>query len=899
MSYNPDFNDINLLETKEDIGFSQDIKDEVKRLQLDKKSNINLFGSFIYRYQKYHGDIDIIEDVIANSDKELINKFSKRIKEIVRDVNRAKNHYYSEIKCGNDKVYELKVGYLDKGIYYVNPTFKQSLINLYNQKLLDQEDYDRFMLLLISDTLDQNVFDEVVKIIREYYILRWTDKEVLSGKKLMRSGKYITLEEACQHKTLCKIDTIVLINGVFIETTNIYGLMFKEDNKLVEVTPIFKTSILTLDVEKLYYSDMWYSPFKMLKRAYSYCRFMVINEPQNQRDQHMNIIKVIVPFLVSNISWLSQIKGFLEDMNKILKKFKKAPLKEMNIEIDHFKNYISNIQEISQEESNQIFIKIEQIKKSKNNMTRIALQDEIINLFISKINNHTIKFLNSIGWQELPEIILPNDVTIERPTPLSSLIDKQCKISYRRGINRRINENPFRDFKESIRHLEMNSALLSFNPHLMTRNLNIISNDDDDMNTREQAKNLIINDRINMDDYYEQVQQQNNPQNEIQQIQQQLQQIQQQLQQQQIPQQQIPNNIPIQQEQQEEDDEEPIYIPPQQQIPEREEINIPSKLSTWEILKELWHYYREPVANQYFNKSYIYPNPLFKKTMPDSPKEINNLPSLFGDDPYVLSNPLFKNKNRMAYVPEKTNNLPSLFGDNPYGLDTEIKKKDVGVIFDDVYEYDPDAPENKTNFDIELSYSDPYAHSNYFSNQPPSYQEHMKKRRDKSTDSIYYTPSSSDSIYYTLSSDSIYQTPSSSDSIYYSLSYDDYMDTNEFLNKPPSYRESNKESIDDELDIRFNNLTKGLQFGSPVPQDKFFEEEYMGVPLQEQSNNLIKTNEGPVYAPPNNINYRVNYDDILNRIPFKKIKTGDGMRKKRCVKKGVKKNVTKKRTLKK
>lgn len=484
--YNPDFDDVNLLELKPTSAYSKDIKDELNRLQLDKSDNISPFGSYIYRYQKFHGDIDLIEKVVANSYEELIKKFSINIKRIVKNVISQKNHYFLEMKIGTDKLYELKVGYLCEGIYYVNPEFKNNIIDLYNHKLFDKEDYDICMKLLVANQLNQDVFDEVVKIVRKYYVLRWTTKEIMAGKKKMRSGKMITLEEAAGHKTLCKIDTIVKLNNTFIETTNIYGLMYKEGNKLIEVSAIFKTDVLVLDVEKLYYSNMWFNPFKMLKRAYSYCRYMIENK-KDLNDEHAEVIKLITPFLVSNISWLSQIRGFIEDLNKILSVHGLKSLNDMNFELDNFKNFLSNIQEISLKELDEYNRTIDNIIKSKNVNFRIKLQTELIDLFTKKINYFTLVFFKSIGWEQIPDIILPNELTITRPTPLSTLVDKQCLISYDRGVKRGPNIQPKKEFIKTINNLERLSPIMPLMNKLA------IDKDNENINMQQKIKNIIIN----------------------------------------------------------------------------------------------------------------------------------------------------------------------------------------------------------------------------------------------------------------------------------------------------------------------------------------------------------------------------------------------------------------------
>ena len=440
-----------LLDKKPTSSFNLYVDDELKNLSYAKHdSTIMPFGSYLFRYQKYPGDIDLIEDIVGNSKQEVVKNFCKRIKEIVRSIQKKKGHYYSEVKFGQDLTYAIKVGYLKEGVYYVNPSLKQTLIKLYNNRQFSKEDYIRCMdILRGGNELHFDVFDEIIKIIRSYFIIRWTPAEILNNKKKLKSNKFITMEQALILSSLTKIDEIVYINGVFIEVTNIYHLQYKEHGQVEELNKNYISNVIPLEIERLFYSNMWYDPFKMLKRVVSYCNFM-INETNNDHAAHYEIVKQLVPFLISNISLLNQQKGFLENLIKINEIKPNLPQIQNKGALDKIKDLLANIQEIDQTEL--IFLN-KLLIKSMQKFNKLDIE-KITEILQSKVNFHTIKFLNSIGWEHLPDIVLPNDYTITLDNPLSDLIDKQCKRSYVDTIVRNPIENPKKEFKKHINVLE-------------------------------------------------------------------------------------------------------------------------------------------------------------------------------------------------------------------------------------------------------------------------------------------------------------------------------------------------------------------------------------------------------------------------------------------------------------
>src|SRR5690606_11974822 len=114
-------------------------------------------------------------------------------------------------------------------------------------------------------------------IFRERKIIRWNESDLLKKYKILPGNLKIKLNEALQYQTFVKLDVIAFINNKFIELTNFFILMYEKDGILHPINlsynfyddnekiKIYEKQI-TEDIEKLYFSDMYFNPFKAAKR---------------------------------------------------------------------------------------------------------------------------------------------------------------------------------------------------------------------------------------------------------------------------------------------------------------------------------------------------------------------------------------------------------------------------------------------------------------------------------------------------------------------------------------------------------------------------------------------------------------------------------------------------------
>lgn len=399
-----------LLETKPLSSYSEDAIKNIKLLTFSKKELAHPFGSYIYRLQKYPGDLDLVEEFTdcCNED-DVVRKFAKKLQQIVKKINSEKIHYFSEFKAGLDNRYDIDIGEMIDGIY--KPRIDLSIIsyNLFNKGLLSNEEYSIIQYILLFSDLGSNEYDTVTYIFRERRILRWKSDEILNGIKLLPGNKKITLENALkQHDSHVKIDMIALINDRLIEVTNFFQLAYvSKEGKVLNIINIDVEENhnipvhLPFEIEKLYFSNMFYSPFKMVKRMYSLGR----------NKKYIDLLNSIIPFVSSNISLLYQIKSEIDTIILIIEKIKKYPSKTIEYQLDEMKFRISTVTELSKEELleiNDLIYKINKIDYKYDKLDDLKLLKKIL---VKKINYFTIEYLIRFNLNPPPPYLLPNEHT--------------------------------------------------------------------------------------------------------------------------------------------------------------------------------------------------------------------------------------------------------------------------------------------------------------------------------------------------------------------------------------------------------------------------------------------------------------------------------------------------------
>jgi hypothetical protein len=416
----PDKNFDRFLEFKPLSSFPKDALKDIKLLSFSKDKDASPFGSFIYRVQKYPGDVDLIENFADCCSKEdVIHKFVKRLKEVVNEVlERAENeiYFFSEAKMGLDMRYDVDVGPIAEGIYTPNPKLADITFNMYKKKLLNEEENNIVQFILSTITnFGKNEYDAIFAIFREKRIVRWSADDILKGYVILPLNKKMTLEEALTYKTFVKIDIITVIAGRFTEVTNFFQLGYytkdvhgKVDRNIIEFFRIQSTEDLPFEIEKLYYSDYFYSPFKVVKRIFAYARSLW---SQFHDPLYKDVLDRIVPFVSSNTSLLYQIKSDIDTIVLVLDKLEEYPPAEQYIDVishvlDVDKLNLSTAIELSEHTLIQINnLIIDAIKHIDNRDRTIQTLKEAKKIIVKHINFQTIKYLQSVDLNPPIELL--------------------------------------------------------------------------------------------------------------------------------------------------------------------------------------------------------------------------------------------------------------------------------------------------------------------------------------------------------------------------------------------------------------------------------------------------------------------------------------------------------------
>lgn len=488
-----------LLEVKPESSYSNQVLDEIKIVSYNKKEHAQPFGSYIYRLQKYPGDIDLLENVNecgdhpCKSKDELIKSFKKKFQKIVKEVIKKRGHYYSEIKCGLDERYLIKIGDMHKGIFVPNKDLHLKIQKLYREELLPENEFEIIMGILEKSNNNADDYDIISTIIREHYILRWSAKEIISGIKSLPGNKKITLEKALEYDTLCKIDMITLVNGRFTEITNVYGLgYYDKAGNLHLLNYTADPATLPLEVEKLYYSNKFYSPFKMVKRMFSYAR----HEYLQGEKKYANILHGIIPFITGNVSFLYQIRSELETIILLLDKFKNPSPKAIHSQISEIKNRLSNIIQIDHNELILLQNDLDECIHAKHNEEKIKILEMVTKDLKKYINELTIEHLIKMGLNPPPHDVLPNPKIADYINVTGVVVNPLLNKYYYETYDWSIIRKPIDDFAVSNFKLNIKRSVERFKQHASFESFDIPEESTEDIEIADKIKRKLSKDIV-------------------------------------------------------------------------------------------------------------------------------------------------------------------------------------------------------------------------------------------------------------------------------------------------------------------------------------------------------------------------------------------------------------------
>jgi hypothetical protein len=413
------------IELKPRNALSKNADKEIEILTFSKKDAYTTpFGSYMYRMQKYPGDLDLQEIYSRPGNrKKIIDEFTRNLIQVVKRIQKAKLNYYSEFKIGEDLRYDVDIGILSNGTFFMNPKLESITKKLYNKKLLNKQEYDliygtikKFQNANIDEVL---AYDIIKKVYRERRILRWTAQEVLDKKKEVGGDKYVKLKEAIDMKAHIKVDVLTMVDGKFMEVTN-FIILGKElpggniqginnefiikGRSLSNASKIMLINNLRGEVEKLFYSPLYYSPFKGIKRMYALSRMVYLI---NESPKYGNIIQKLIPIVTSDISNIYQIRSEIETILRIFEVVKVPPVATINTSLDQMKNRLSNNIVIETDTLELYIVMINKAVKTKSKEMKIKYLSEIASELKDFIAEESIGYLEDNDLWPIPEFLLP------------------------------------------------------------------------------------------------------------------------------------------------------------------------------------------------------------------------------------------------------------------------------------------------------------------------------------------------------------------------------------------------------------------------------------------------------------------------------------------------------------
>jgi len=160
---------------------------------------------------------------------------------------------------------------------------------------------------------------------------------------------------------------------------------------------------LTEQIDKLYYSDMWYNPFKMIKRLYSQLHIPeVVKTPEAKE-----FLKALFPFLSSNTSQMYQIKSELSTLELVIEFYGLDSPELMREQCNILISKIATNIDIPKDVAIRFTKNLETMIRSTNFEVVLEIINEITGDLTKMINFNTITWLNRTGYNPLPHFVLP------------------------------------------------------------------------------------------------------------------------------------------------------------------------------------------------------------------------------------------------------------------------------------------------------------------------------------------------------------------------------------------------------------------------------------------------------------------------------------------------------------
>ena len=216
--------------------YSDNIKEEVNSI-MDKLTlphgkimYYGTYGSAIQNVSKYPSDIDCKHYImVRNFSSEQIERIASQIQDLFKRIKEMKDVYFEHYICGIDYRFFLYYEVEDGKVTKFDPTiFRNKYKNLLDEKIITPSEFEEINELIKDNP---SVVDMAVLTskIQEYYTIKWTIDEIISGTKTLRGDKVITLGGILGlRKTLNVYSLTTKINDYYINIEVAYRICKKD-----------------------------------------------------------------------------------------------------------------------------------------------------------------------------------------------------------------------------------------------------------------------------------------------------------------------------------------------------------------------------------------------------------------------------------------------------------------------------------------------------------------------------------------------------------------------------------------------------------------------------------------------------------------------------------------------
>jgi hypothetical protein len=356
--------------------FNDEIIDAINTITY-KKNNIIFAGSFVRKSFRDSADIDICESFNDND-----SNTARALQDIIYKIINNDKYILLDIKSGINPVYThafLKLGYIKNGkihdFDYYNTCYDIELYKHYMKK----DVYDDLRKTIKKNLSLEEYFDLTEKI-RKLITLRWTDREVIQGYKVI-DGIHITLEASIP-MFIVKVDMAFICNGYYTEISNVFSnkSAIKHGRTFPPITPdptkydyCIKYNLL----EYLTYGKY----FKALKRVWT------LSTLKNDK----KTLNSLYPILISNLAILNKGNSIIKTCITIIEKYGNKYNLEIKRQLNNIKTLFSNIYQFNFNEKDIDTILDKNISLSVLEKLTEELDDIINKNALSMMNSNNIK----------------------------------------------------------------------------------------------------------------------------------------------------------------------------------------------------------------------------------------------------------------------------------------------------------------------------------------------------------------------------------------------------------------------------------------------------------------------------------------------------------------------------